>query len=174
MAYVWTGNSRARRVTIRKFVNGTQTLVQTFPSDADMIAGEFSWGTPPDDVTQAIPDDEEFAQLTPEQYDIYYFNLIAYIQASVSGFVYSAVPPGNIDPPHFIIGDDDCHEPGTPVDPTTTTTTPAPTTTTTTEAPTTTTTTVETGTCWSLWIPTASLVDGEEEEFLNKTTRSPL
>jgi hypothetical protein len=173
MSYVYSGDSRSLSVTITKYINGVPQVPLTFPTSNDIANGYFTYTG--GDVN--IPTAQQLAQMTPAEYSSAYEALRLYVQESVPGFLWASLPPGAILVPNIIEDDPNCPPTGTPVATTTTTaaatttTTAPPTTTTTTSGETTTTTTEEQGTCYGLWIPTASLTSGEEVLYV--TYRNP-
>lgn len=141
MSLVYTGNSRARKVTVTKYVNGIPQTPVTYPTNTDMANGSFTYSGGSMNIP-AIDGDTphaELSSLSESFYAAYLVALQAYAQEQQPGlnFATATVTPGYT----AVIEDDpNCPEPGTPVvvpGTTTTTTTeeevPGTTTTTTTE-----------------------------------------
>jgi hypothetical protein len=169
MSLVYTGNSRARKVTVTKYVNGVPQSPVTYPTNVDMANGFFTYSNGTVNIP-AIDGDtphDELSQLTEVQYAAYLIALQTYAQEQNPGlnFATATVVPGYTA---VITDDPNCPEPGTPVG--TTTTTPEPSSTTTTPEPVVTTTTPEgeTGVCYNVRIPTAALTDGGNDLYVTR------
>ena len=116
MSLVYTGNSRARKVTVTKYVNGVPQSPVTYPTNVDMANGFFTYTGGVVNIP-AIDGDtphDELSQLTEVQYAAYLIALQTYAQEQNPGlnFATATVVPGYTA---VITDDPNCPEPGTPV-----------------------------------------------------------